>query len=48
MLDDAAIAAAIGADDLRSVNDLFRRAMEAGGDDNVSLLLVRVEVEAPA
>jgi serine/threonine protein phosphatase PrpC len=48
MLDDAAIAAALGDDDLASVDTLFGAAMAAGGADNVSLLLVRVAPRAPA
>jgi serine/threonine protein phosphatase PrpC len=43
MLDDAEIAAAIGDDDVASVEALFHAAMAAGGDDNISILLARVE-----
>jgi PPM family protein phosphatase len=42
LLDPAAIAAHIGDDDAASVAALFQAAMAAGGDDNVSILLVRL------
>jgi serine/threonine protein phosphatase PrpC len=41
-LDPAAIAAHIGEDDGASVGALFEAAMAAGGDDNISILLVRL------
>ena len=37
-----AIAARIGEDDAESVRSLFAAAMAAGGDDNISILLVRL------
>jgi serine/threonine protein phosphatase PrpC len=41
-LDHEAIAAHIGDDDAASVRALFEAAMAAGGDDNISILLVRL------
>jgi PPM family protein phosphatase len=42
LVDPEAIAAHIGDDDAASVTALFEAAMAAGGDDNVSILLVRL------
>jgi PPM family protein phosphatase len=42
LLDPDAIAAHIGDDDVASVRALFEAAMAAGGDDNISILLVRL------
>ena len=42
LLDPAAMAAHIQEDDAASVSALFDAAMAAGGDDNISLLLVRL------
>jgi len=41
-LDPEAIAAHIGDDDAASVSALFEAAMTAGGDDNISIVLVRL------
>lgn len=41
-LDPKAIAAHIGDDDAASVSALFEAAMAAGGDDNISIVLVRL------
>jgi PPM family protein phosphatase len=41
-LDPEAIAAHIGDDDAASVSALFGAAMAAGGDDNISIVLVRL------
>jgi serine/threonine protein phosphatase PrpC len=41
-LDPEAIAAHIGDDDGASIDALFEAAMAAGGDDNISIVLVRV------
>lgn len=40
----------LGADDMATVERLFERAMDAGGQDNISIILARVEaasVETP-
>jgi serine/threonine protein phosphatase PrpC len=42
-LDPQAIAAHIGDDDAASVAALFEAAMAAGGDDNISIVLVRLQ-----
>jgi serine/threonine protein phosphatase PrpC len=42
LLDPEAIAAHIGDDDAASVSALFEAAMAAGGDDNISIVLVRL------
>jgi PPM family protein phosphatase len=42
LLEPAAIEALLGEDDAASVQALFEAAMAEGGDDNVSLILVRV------
>lgn len=43
MLSLRAIEAAISDDDLATVESLFAQAMEAGGTDNISIILVRIE-----
>jgi serine/threonine protein phosphatase PrpC len=46
MLDVATIEAMMAEDDVATVTALFERAMAAGGEDNMSIILVRIE-EAP-
>lgn len=43
MLDVATIEAVMAEDDVATVTALFERAMAAGGEDNVSIILVRIE-----
>ena len=43
MLSDAAIAACLDADPVRSVRALFEAAMDQGGIDNISIILARLE-----
>ena len=43
MLDVATIEAMMAEDDVATVTALFERAMAAGGEDNMSIILVRVE-----
>jgi serine/threonine protein phosphatase PrpC len=43
MLDVATIEAMMAEDDVATVTALFERAMAAGGEDNMSIILVRIE-----
>ena len=43
LVDPGAIAAHVGEDDVASVTALFEAAMAAGGSDNISIVLVRVQ-----
>ena len=47
MLDDATIAACLGTDLEQSVRTLFECAMAEGGIDNISIILARLEDDAP-
>lgn len=51
VLDVDAIEACLGSDDVATVERLFERAMAAGGEDNISIILARIESgerESPA
>jgi serine/threonine protein phosphatase PrpC len=48
MLDDAAIAECLAPADAKAAMRLFERAMDAGGYDNISIVLARLEPRADA